>query len=138
MRAHVEKKLAQKEKEKEESLRLLAQKACEESAGIRRLDAENDDELKEWDDFRKDRAKERQRDRNLASAAPGKRSRLQRDRERDISEMIALGMPSTGGSQHLQFDQRLFNQSRAMPAWVRIPSSSPLSDGPMLRIENTD
>ena len=62
MRAHVEKKLAQKEKEKEESLRLLAQKACEESAGIRRLDAElmHDDELKEWDDFRKDRAKERQ------------------------------------------------------------------------------
>ena len=39
MRAQVEKKMAQKEKEKkEESLRLLAQKAREESAGIRRLD----------------------------------------------------------------------------------------------------
>jgi len=40
------------------------------------------------------------------------RSRLQRDRERDISEKIALGMPSAGGSNDLQFDQRLFNQSR--------------------------
>ncbi|KAK2191762.1 hypothetical protein NP493_46g05014 [Ridgeia piscesae] len=115
MRAQVEKKMAQKEKEKkEESLRLLAQKAREESAGIRRLDVERDEELKERDDFRRDRAKERQRDRNLSRAAPDKRSRLQRDRERDISEKIALGMPSAGGSNDLQFDQRLFNQSRGM------------------------
>jgi len=39
MRAQVEKKLAQKEKEKrEENLRQLAQKAREERAGIRRAD----------------------------------------------------------------------------------------------------
>ena len=39
MRAQIEKKLAQKEKEKrEENLRQLAQKAREERAGIRRAD----------------------------------------------------------------------------------------------------
>ena len=39
MRAQIEKKLAQKEKEKrEENLRQLAQKAREERAGIRRVD----------------------------------------------------------------------------------------------------
>ena len=41
------------------------------------ISAERDDELKERDDFRKDRAKERQRDRNLSRAAPDKRSVLQ-------------------------------------------------------------
>ena len=33
-----------------------------------------DDELKERDDLRRDRGKERQRERNLARAAPDKRS----------------------------------------------------------------
>lgn len=41
------------------------------------------------------------------------RSRLQRDRERDISEKIALGMPNTGaGNQETMFDQRLFNTTK--------------------------
>lgn len=42
------------------------------------------------------------------------RNRLQRDKERDISEKIALGMPNpgVGGSRETQFDQRLFNQSK--------------------------
>jgi len=46
MRAQIEKKLAQKEKEKrEENLRQLAQKAREERAGIRRADGMLTDEL---------------------------------------------------------------------------------------------
>ena len=40
------------------------------------------------------------------------RSRIQKDRERDISEKIALGLPNTGAAQQDQFDQRLFNQSK--------------------------
>lgn len=43
------------------------------------------------------------------------RSKLQRDRERDISEQIALGLPAktiTGGE--VQFDQRLMNTSKGM------------------------
>ena len=52
----------------------------------------------------------------MARAAPDKRSRLQRERERDISEQVALGLPSkalnVGGDQ--EFDQRLFNTSKGM------------------------
>ena len=48
-------------------------------------------------------------------AAPDRRSKLDRNRERDISEQIALGLPakaSQGGtSGDAAFDSRLFNQS---------------------------
>ena len=76
-------------------------------------DRDRDEDLRERDDLRRDRQKERQRERNLARAAPEKRSKLQKERERDISEQIALGMPSTSGNRgDMQFDQRLFNQSK--------------------------
>ncbi|RZF37402.1 hypothetical protein LSTR_LSTR011679 [Laodelphax striatellus] len=118
MRAQLEKKLAQKEKEKkEEHLRQLAQKAREERAGIRTaaMAADKDDEARERDQMRYERHKDRARERNLSRAAPDKRSKLQKERERDISEQIALGMPAksnVGGEA--QFDQRLFNTSKGM------------------------
>lgn len=116
-RAQLEKKLAQKEKEKkEEMLRQMAQKARDERAGIRNHDEPTtSSEARERDEIRADRHRERARERNLARAAPDKRSKLQRERERDISEQIALGMPaksSMGGEA--QFDQRLFNTSKGM------------------------
>ena len=40
------------------------------------------------------------------------RSKLQRDKERDVSEKIALGMASGAPSQEALYDQRLFNQSK--------------------------
>ena len=40
------------------------------------------------------------------------RSKLQRDKERDISEQIALGLASAPVSQEALYDQRLFNQSK--------------------------
>ncbi|KAK6181367.1 hypothetical protein SNE40_009233 [Patella caerulea] len=114
MRAQIEKKMAQKEKEKrEDGLRMLAAKAREERAGIRHRD-DKDEDVGERDEVRRDRQKERQRDRNLARAAPDRRNRLQREKDRDVSEMIALGLPNAGGSQETQFDQRLFNQSKGM------------------------
>ena len=74
LRAQMEKKLAQNVKEKkEENLRMLAQMAREERAGIRARGDNRDDELKERDEFRRERNKERQRDRNLARAAPDRR-----------------------------------------------------------------
>ncbi|XP_074643901.1 SNW domain-containing protein 1-like [Tubulanus polymorphus] len=113
-RAQLEKKMAAKEREKkEEGLRQLAAKAREERAGIRREDKE-DEGARERDELRRDRQKERHREKNLANAAPDKRSRIQREKERDISEKIALGLPNTGTSQEVQFDQRLFNQSKGM------------------------
>jgi len=117
MRASLEKKLAQKEKEaKESKLRELAQKAREERAGIRPSGKDSkDDGEKERDELRYERHKDRARQRNLERAAPERRSKLERERERDISEQIALGMPAkTTTSGEGLFDARLFNQSKGM------------------------
>lgn len=119
-RAQLEKKLAQKEKEKKEDLlRQMAQKAREARAGIRHPgeggSGEANAELTERDEIRAARHRERARDRNLARAAPDKRSKLQKERERDISEQIALGMPAkTQFGGEAQFDQRLFNTTKGM------------------------
>ncbi|KAL3242632.1 hypothetical protein MRX96_002409 [Rhipicephalus microplus] len=116
MRAQLEKKLAQKEKEKkEEHLRQLAQRAREERAGIRTQAAAAtvDEDVRERDQLRHERHKDRQRERNIARAAPDKRSKLEKQRERDISEQIALGMPGARPAE-VQFDQRLFNQSKGL------------------------
>jgi len=112
-RAQLEKKIAAKEKEsKEQKLRDLAQKAREERAGIR---APKDGAREERDDLRYERHKERARQRNLDRAAPERRSKLDRNRERDVSEQIALGLPAKaaqgGTSGDAAFDSRLFNQS---------------------------
>lgn len=72
------------------------------------------EEEREREMLRQNRHKERARDRNLARAAPDKRSKLQRERERDISEQIALGMPARGQSGDVQFDQRLFGQAKGL------------------------
>merc|ERR1712113_779054 len=66
------------------------------------------------DDLRHERHKDRARQRNIDRAAPERRSKLERNRERDISEQIALGIPAktAGASGEGLFDSRLFNQSR--------------------------
>lgn len=120
LRAQMEKKVAQKEKEKkEENLRNLAKKAREERAGIRMTapddEEEEDDEVQDREDIRRERHKERQRDKNIARAAPDKRTRLERERERDVSEQIALGVANPRVNlNEVQFDQRLFNQSKGL------------------------
>lgn len=40
------------------------------------------------------------------------RSKLEKNKERDVSEKIALGLPTGAPSQDSLFDQRLFNQSK--------------------------
>ena len=116
LRSQMERKRAQKEKEeKEETLRKLAQKAREERAGIRNYsdnEEEGDVDFRERNQLRQDRNRERQRDRNIQRAAPDKRSRL--ERERDISEEIALGLANPGRANEIQFDSRLFNQSKGL------------------------
>uniref|UniRef100_A0A8C7Y629 SNW domain-containing protein 1 n=1 Tax=Oryzias sinensis TaxID=183150 RepID=A0A8C7Y629_9TELE len=117
MRAQVEKKIAQKEKEKkEEKLRDLAQKAREQRAGIKNQHDKGDEDAEagERDMIRHDKRKERQHNRNISRAAPDKRSKLQRDQDRDISELIALGKPNPRISNEAQYDQRLFNQNKGM------------------------
>ncbi|XP_060662738.1 puff-specific protein Bx42 [Drosophila nasuta] len=125
-RAQLEKKLAQKEKEKKEDmLRMMAQRAREERAGLRNPEADVPSsssggagggiDVRERNDLRAERQRERQRDRNLQRAAPEKRTKLQRERERDISEQIALGLPAkSAGNGETLFDQRLFNTTKGM------------------------
>ena len=116
-RANLEKKLASKKKEENESkLRELAQKAREERAGLRPVKGKDDDEdVAERDELRNARHKERARQRNIDRAAPDRRAKLERNRERDISEQIALGIPAkTAASGEGLFDARLFNQSAGM------------------------
>uniref|UniRef100_A0A8C2X0F8 SNW domain-containing protein 1 n=1 Tax=Cyclopterus lumpus TaxID=8103 RepID=A0A8C2X0F8_CYCLU len=82
MRAQVEKKMAQKEKEKkEEKLRELAQMARDRRAGIKSHGDKGgeDSEVRERDEIRHDRRKERQHDRNISRAAPDKRCRSCRE-----------------------------------------------------------
>ena len=49
----------------------------------------------------------------MNAAAPEKRDRLMKDKERDVSERIALGMPAQNSSAG-GFDTRLYNQSQGM------------------------
>lgn len=68
--------------------------------------------------IREERRRERERERRLEAkdAAMGKKSKITRDRDRDISEKVALGMASTGAGRggEVMYDQRLFNQEKGM------------------------
>lgn len=75
-------------------------------------ETEDSGEVRERDQVRFQRHKERERDRRIARAHPEKRSKLEREKDRDISEKIALGMPGGPPSQESLFDQRLFNQTQ--------------------------
>lgn len=89
--------------------------------------------MRERDDIRRERHKERQRDRNLARAGTDKRNRIQKERERDISEKIALGMPNTGqsrGDNESLFDQRLFNRERGMGSGFKDDEAYDVYDKP--------
>ncbi|KAK3210644.1 hypothetical protein Dsin_015350 [Dipteronia sinensis] len=68
--------------------------------------------------IREERRRERERERRLEAkdAAMGKKSKITRDRDRDVSEKVALGMASTGAAKggEVMYDQRLFNQEKGM------------------------
>lgn len=121
-RIKAEKLMAQKEKEKnEEKLRLLAKQAREERSAVQRgycrdiNDSEdediNDQDVEERMRLREERHRERVRNANIKSSVPGKRTKLDRERERDISEQIALGMARPNTIDKDIHDQRLYNQS---------------------------
>ena len=73
---------------------------------------EENDAVKERDDLRYERHKDRERERRIARAAPERRAKLERARDRDVTEQIALGKPAGPPSQEALFDQRLFNQTK--------------------------
>eukprot|EP01133_Synstelium_polycarpum_P006100 gene6100-7067_t len=153
-RAELERKLAQKEKErKQDMLRKLAEDVRNERAAPRETsyeseydmrggseshdssappsraskpriesdssdddssdsDREDDRERKERDRMREE--KKREREREYRMEASGKKSKINRDQERDISEKIALGQVQNVRTEDSLYDQRLFNQSEGM------------------------
>lgn len=69
----------------------------------------------ERDRIRQERTRERERELRLEAA--GKKGKLLRDEDRDISEKIALGQAASGPrSEESMYDQRLFNQTQGMDA----------------------
>ena len=84
------------------------------------------------DEIREERRKERERERRLeARNAHGyKRSKLTRDKDRDISEKIALGMAKVTGGEAM-YDQRLFNQETGQQAGVGADDTYNLYDKPL-------
>jgi len=77
---------------------------------------EEKEERMQREKIREERRKERERERRLEAkdAAMGKRSKITRDRDRDISEKVALGMASTKPGSEVMYDERLFNQDKGI------------------------
>lgn len=126
-RIKAEKLMAQKEKERnEERMRLLAQQAREERAAIQRglghrrdYDDEEDDsidhdEIRERETMRNQIHRDRVRNINMKSSAPGKRVMSDRHESRDISEQIALGIAKPNTIDQDVHDQRLYNESQGL------------------------
>jgi SNW domain-containing protein 1 len=134
-RALMQQRLAEKEKEqKEEHLRMLAQKAREERAGAGgsgRRDSRTsrsrsrsysysesersgseDEEVRERKKMRQEKMREEERKfRQSRMGAERKLQVLSREQGRDISEKMALGLAKPTQSTEGMFDSRLFNRN---------------------------
>ena len=137
-RALMQRRLAEKEKaQKEEHLRMLAQRAREEraSAGRRRSGgslsprgrggsdyssrsgSEEDDEIRAREEMR--REKRREAERQLRQSRMGTERKIQmmaREQNRDISEKVALGLAKPTKTQESMYDSRLFNRTSGLNA----------------------
>ncbi|KAL6760980.1 SKIP/SNW domain-containing protein [Haematococcus lacustris] len=95
---------------------------------VRETAAEREERRKR-DEIREDRRRERERERRLESkeAHGSKKSKLTRDRDRDISEKVALGMAKVNTGE-VMYDQRLFNQDQGMSSGFGADDSYSLYD----------
>lgn len=103
--------------------------------GLSREDEETKaerDERRRREEIRDERRRERERERRLESkdAHGYKRSKITRDRERDVSERIALGMAKVSGGEAM-YDQRLFNQDVGMATGLVQEDAYNLYDKPL-------
>lgn len=133
-RAQMQQKLAEKEKaQKEDHLRLLAQKAREERSAVGSRDprarsysgsrsrsassfsaseSEGDEAAREREQMRRERRLEHEK--QLRQSRMGTERRIQmmaREQNRDISEKVALGLAKPTQSKETMWDSRLFNQT---------------------------
>ncbi|KAI9744185.1 MAG: mRNA splicing protein [Claussenomyces sp. TS43310] len=134
-RALMQQRLAEKEKaQKEDHLRMLAQKAREERAGAgskrrssrtsrsrsgsysysesERSDSDDEEEIREREKARQERRKEEER--KFRQSHMGQQRKIEmmaREQNRDISEKVALGLAKPTQSSESMWDSRLFNQT---------------------------
>ncbi|NXD32359.1 PRP45 protein, partial [Spelaeornis formosus] len=111
-RAQMQQLLAQKEKtQKEENLRLLAQRAREERAGITPSSEEDEEAIREREQVRAEKRREREKELRMSNMGSEMRAKLlAREQNRDISEKIALGIAKPSNSKETLLDSRLFNR----------------------------
>ncbi|PKI83345.1 mRNA splicing protein [Malassezia vespertilionis] len=131
-RNQMQQKIAAREKaEREENLRMLAQRAREERAGMSSghmaasgstvasavagygsSESDDDDEaVAERDRLREERRRERERDLRLNNMGTEQRARMfAKEQNRDISEKVALGLAKPTLSKESMTDARLFNR----------------------------
>ncbi|OVA00471.1 SKI-interacting protein SKIP [Macleaya cordata] len=92
-------------------------------------------------EIREERRRERERERRLEAkdAAMGKKSKITRDRDRDVSEKVALGMASTGAGRggEVMYDQRLFNQEKGMDSGFATDDQYNVYDKGLFTAQNT-
>ena len=82
----------------------------------RRESREEREERRRRDELREDRRQEREKERRMEERGHvGKKSKLTRDRDRDVSELQALGKANVSAkSNEAMYDQRLFNQDEGL------------------------
>ncbi|KAI4598943.1 mRNA splicing protein [Pestalotiopsis sp. 9143b] len=141
-RATMQQRLAEKEKsQKEENLRMLAQKARDDRAAAgRRRDSSGsrdsrsrsrsysysdsgsdseDSEIRARERARRERQKEEER--KLRQSRMGAERRVQvmaREQNRDISEKVALGLAKPTQQAETMYDSRLFNQTSGFDSGI--------------------
>lgn len=133
-RATMQQRLAEREKEeKEQELRMLAQKARDDradaensrsrrgghdsrrsrsSSSYDRSGSDSDEAAREREEMRRERQRENQK--QLRQSRMGHERRMQviaREQNRDVSEKVALGLAKPTQSSESMWDSRLFNQS---------------------------
>eukprot|EP01083_Nonionella_stella_P048430 129476_1 len=133
------KKLA-KERELQDMARAAREKRAESAMQQRDTEAYADAETKEQaearlsrEDLRKDRMRDRRREYRMEDRSKSKRKGMgDRNKERDVSEKIALGQ-HVGRSKDSLYDQRLFNQDQGMSAGFRGEESYDIYDKPLFK-----
>ncbi|CAD5230882.1 unnamed protein product [Bursaphelenchus xylophilus] len=115
-RNQMERRIADNKKLEQEKKMMELAKEARANRQNKKVDEEEDEAVQRRDEIRKEKIGEIRRERNLVRGRPDAAEKLKRDRERDISEKVALGLPGTkdkGGSE-TQFDHRLFNKDAGM------------------------
>lgn len=114
-KVHTEMKMREKEKAEQHLLQLATKARAEMLGAAPPAPSERSKAAAERDAIREERRRERRLEARAAAAAASKKSAATRDRDRDVSERIALGMANTGGGGgEVTYDQRLFNQEKGM------------------------